>query len=191
MVSNVGVGKSKGFTLIELLVVIAIIALLMSILVPALARVKDQAKTIGCRSNLRQWNLYFSLYTEDHNGRFEAGIGNGRFIAGDAFDVAALVPDRVNFVFLANAFHGVPDKPRLAAAVREALKPSGLFAIVNWHARRREETIVLGEPRGPATALRMSPEATRAAVEPSGFALAHEVEVSLYHYGAVFRRIDS
>jgi prepilin-type N-terminal cleavage/methylation domain-containing protein/prepilin-type processing-associated H-X9-DG protein len=69
--------KSRGFTLIELLVVIAIIALLMSILMPALARVKNQARTIGCRANLRQWNLYFSMYTEDHNSRFEAGTGNG------------------------------------------------------------------------------------------------------------------
>ena len=69
--------KSRGFTLIELLVVIAIIALLMSILMPALARVKNQAKTVGCRANLRQWNLFFSMYTEDNSGQFEAGTGNG------------------------------------------------------------------------------------------------------------------
>lgn len=67
----------KAFTLIELLVVIAIIALLMSILMPALSRVKGQAKTIGCRSNLRQWNFYFSMYTGDNNGYFEAGVGSG------------------------------------------------------------------------------------------------------------------
>jgi len=60
--------KRKGFTLIELLVVIAIIALLMAILMPALARVKQQAKTIACRANLKQWTLYFSMYTEDHEG---------------------------------------------------------------------------------------------------------------------------
>jgi len=66
-----------GFTLIELLVVIAIIALLMSILMPALARVKQQAKTIGCLANLKQWTLYFSMYTEDHEGKFQAGVGDG------------------------------------------------------------------------------------------------------------------
>jgi len=69
--------KEKGFTLIELLVVIAIIALLMSILMPALQRVKKQANTISCRANLRQWNLYFSMYTEDHGGKFQAGVGSG------------------------------------------------------------------------------------------------------------------
>ena len=69
--------KSQGFTLIELLVVIAIIALLMSILMPALSRVKEQARIISCRSNLRQWCLYFQMYTENNNGRFEAGVGNG------------------------------------------------------------------------------------------------------------------
>jgi prepilin-type N-terminal cleavage/methylation domain-containing protein/prepilin-type processing-associated H-X9-DG protein len=65
--------KHRGFTLIELLVVIAIIALLMSILMPALARVKQQAKTIGCRATLRQWTFYFQMYTEENKGYFEAG----------------------------------------------------------------------------------------------------------------------
>ena len=69
--------KSQGFTLIELLVVIAIIALLMSILMPALSRVKEQARIISCRSNLRQWCLYFQMYTENNSGRFEAGVGDG------------------------------------------------------------------------------------------------------------------
>ena len=70
-------GRRRGFTLIELLVVIAIIALLMSILMPALQRVKQQAKTLACRANLKQWSLYFSMYTEDHDGKFQAGVGNG------------------------------------------------------------------------------------------------------------------
>ena len=69
--------RRRGFTLIELLVVIAIIALLMSILMPAMSRVKEQARTIGCRANLRQWCFFFQMYTEDHNGRFEAGVGDG------------------------------------------------------------------------------------------------------------------
>jgi prepilin-type N-terminal cleavage/methylation domain-containing protein/prepilin-type processing-associated H-X9-DG protein len=65
----------KGFTLIELLVVIAIIALLMSILMPALNRVKLQARAVACRANLKQWSTFFMLYTQDYNGKFQAGIG--------------------------------------------------------------------------------------------------------------------
>jgi len=63
----------KGFTLIELLVVIAIIALLMAILMPALRRVKEQARTIGCIANLRQWGIISSMYTEANDGRFWSG----------------------------------------------------------------------------------------------------------------------
>ena len=68
--------KTRGFTLIELLVVIAIIALLMSILMPALAKVKDQARTIGCLSNMRQWGLVCTMYAEAHHGKLWSGIGD-------------------------------------------------------------------------------------------------------------------
>ena len=58
-----------GFTLMELLVVISIIALLMSILVPALATARDEAKKVVCASNLKNNALAFYLYAEDFNGR--------------------------------------------------------------------------------------------------------------------------
>lgn len=116
------------------------------------------------------------------------GIANCDFVAGNAYDLGKLVPRPVDFVFMANSFHGVPDRPRLARAVREALKPGGRFAIVNWHRRPREETAILGEPRGPKTELRLSPEQTIEAVETSGLKLVDLVEVPPYHYGAVFER---
>jgi ubiquinone/menaquinone biosynthesis C-methylase UbiE len=118
----------------------------------------------------------------------ENGIANCAFVEGDAHDVDKLVARPPDVVFMANAFHGVPKKTRLARAVAHALAPRGHFAIVNWHARPREETTILGEPRGPATELRMTPEATRAAVEPAGFKLHQLVELPPYHYGAVFER---
>jgi len=117
----------------------------------------------------------------------ESGVTNCAFVAGDAYDIADLVAAPVDMVFMANAFHGVPDRPRLAAAVRRVLKPAGRFAIVNWHQRPREETVVLGEPRGPRSALRMPPQQTIAAVAPSGLQLVELVEVPPYHYGAVFQ----
>jgi prepilin-type N-terminal cleavage/methylation domain-containing protein len=60
----------RGFTLVELLVVIAIIALLMAILMPALSRVRKQAKAVICRSNLRQWGVIFAMYTDDNDQRY-------------------------------------------------------------------------------------------------------------------------
>jgi len=66
--------RTSGFTLIELLVVIAIIALLMSILMPALQRVKFQARSVVCISKLKQWGLFFSMYAEDYDGRFMKGF---------------------------------------------------------------------------------------------------------------------
>lgn len=62
--------KQRGFTLIELLVVIAIIALLMSILMPALAKVKKEAKSIMCRTKVRTWANAFRMYADDNNGYF-------------------------------------------------------------------------------------------------------------------------
>jgi hypothetical protein len=50
---------------------------------------------------------------------------------------------------MADAFHGVPDRPRLAGAVSATLRLGGHFAIVNWHQRSREERIILGEPGTP------------------------------------------
>lgn len=117
------------------------------------------------------------------------GVTSCTFIEGDAYDVAKLVPRPVDYVFLANAFHGVPEQTRLARAVAAALKPGGRFAIVNWHKRPREETTILGEPRGPATAMRMTPEATAAVVEPAGLKLREVVDVPPYHYAAIFEKL--
>jgi prepilin-type N-terminal cleavage/methylation domain-containing protein len=66
--------REKGFTLVELLVVIAIIALLMSILMPALAKVRDQAKRVLCISNLKQMANAFAMYLEDNDSKFMRGF---------------------------------------------------------------------------------------------------------------------
>jgi len=62
--------KARGFTLIELLVVIAIIALLLAILMPALQRVRKQARAVTCMACLKQWGLIFKMYTDDNNYKF-------------------------------------------------------------------------------------------------------------------------
>lgn len=119
----------------------------------------------------------------------ESGVANCDFIAGDAYDIAKLARP-ADFVFMANAFHGVPDRPRLAWAVAAVLKANGKFAIVNWHKQPRDETPILGEPRGPKTELRMSPEETIKSVEAGGLKFTKMVEIPPYHYGVVFQHSD-
>lgn len=64
--------KRTSFTLVELLVTIAIIAILAALLLPALNKARGKARSVQCKSNLRQLGLWFSNYADDHNDFFIA-----------------------------------------------------------------------------------------------------------------------
>jgi prepilin-type N-terminal cleavage/methylation domain-containing protein len=69
--------KQKGFTLIELLVVISIVALLLAILGPSLRKVKENARDVICRSNLRQWGVIWKMYAEMYDDKLPDCTGWG------------------------------------------------------------------------------------------------------------------
>ena len=111
-----------------------------------------------------------------------------RWIEADARDLPAFLPTKVDVVFIANTFHGVPEPTALARKVREALKPGGLFIVVNWHVATPGENRVLGQPRGPRKDMRMTPIEVSKIVEPAGYDLIQVAELPPYHYGVIFQK---
>jgi SAM-dependent methyltransferase len=110
-------------------------------------------------------------------------------IHGDARELARNLPEPVDTVLIANTFHGIDDRNGVVEQAFESLAPDGRLVVVNWRALPRETTTVDGEPRGPPTDLRMTPEETEAAVvDAADFAPGDPVELPPYHYALAFER---
>ena len=97
---------NRAFTLVELLVVIAIIAILSSLLLPALMRAKGKAQGASCQGNLRQLYASWTMYADDNGGALvpnpEGGLPEKAWVGGN-MGVAA---DSANPVFIQQALLG-------------------------------------------------------------------------------------
>ncbi len=99
-----------GFTLIELLVVISVIAILLAIMLPALARVREQARCRTCAAHIRQQFLALYLYGSENMGRLPLTVFSGQDRTGNLFHVTvnAMLRNgatRESFYCPSNALH--------------------------------------------------------------------------------------
>lgn len=84
--------RRRGFTIIELLVVISIIAVLVSLLLPAVQQARESARSAQCKSNLRQIAIALHNYTDVHNGYMPFHVGDGDMTDASESGMFALLP---------------------------------------------------------------------------------------------------
>ena len=116
--------RGAAFTLVELLVVIAIIAILASLILPALSRAKARAQGNFCLNNTRQLVLGWMLYADEHNGRLAYNLGKSARITTAVPSVAngpQMAQNWVNNVL--NWETNNPDNTNFAAVVGSGIGP--------------------------------------------------------------------
>lgn len=129
--------NDKAFTLIELLVVISIIAVLVSILLPALRQARQTARVMACASQLRQLSLMMAAYAMDH----EEDVPRGVFFPGNSSLIAWLVnrPD-----FHALGTYGSQTGREFVCPEVESLSSSTLGKELHWDEPAYASSQILG-----------------------------------------------
>jgi prepilin-type N-terminal cleavage/methylation domain-containing protein/prepilin-type processing-associated H-X9-DG protein len=137
-----------GFTLVELLVVIGIIALLISILLPALSRAKESANQVKCAANLRSLGQALIMYANNNRGTLPYGfVSNGETIAGvtytgDSADWTTLLMDELTsrgstYVTNASVGSGAPGMRALFTCPSVSVESTVLTLITHYSCHPR------------------------------------------------------
>jgi prepilin-type N-terminal cleavage/methylation domain-containing protein len=108
---SLGRHGARGFTLIELLVVIAIIAILAALLLPALARAKEQGRRAKCLNNLRQIGITATIYASDYHDVLIPALGADVQIAVDPVDTSLWAGLGLNVNSNRNSIWTCPSRP--------------------------------------------------------------------------------